>query len=165
MPVRRHPIAAASANLPLDHDLIRRLKSTFALVVASDSKFAEIFYDRLFQAAPHLRAMFHSDPKAQAQKLTASLETVVHSLADPARNQRYLAELGQRHAGYGARPEHYQLVIDLLIGAMRDALGPHADPRRLEEWRTALRLVADQMIGASQPDRCAGEAPSAPARR
>jgi hemoglobin-like flavoprotein len=153
MPVRRHPVAASNlANaldrLPMDLELVGRLKAVYERVRAEDLRLAEIFYAKLFAAAPHLRPLFRAAPAEQAAKLMSALDAVVRNLENPAANAALLADLGRRHAAYGAQPAHYDLVIDLLITSMQDLLGPTADARALADWRTALRLIAEQMIEA-----------------
>ncbi len=156
MPVHRHPVALSKitdplAIVPLDMALVGRLRLTYERVRAHDLRLAELFYPKLFAAAPHLRSMFQSDPDAQVRKLTASLDAVVQNFENPAANTAILTALGQRHAGYGAKPEHYTLVIDLLLASMREVLGAQADDRDLDDWRMALRLISNQMIAAGQP--------------
>ena len=158
MPVRKHPVAVLRHNdplpgLPLDSALAARLRATYDRVRVEGTRLAGIFYARLFAAAPHLRSMFSADPAAQAHKLMAALDAVVANLERPAENHALLTELGRRHAQYGARPEHYDLVIDLVIDSMRDLLGPRATDRDLHEWRTALRLISNQMISAAANTR------------
>lgn len=165
MPVRRHPVAMTDADnrmlhVPLDYALIARLRSSYAALRSHELRLAETFYATLFESAPELRPMFRGDISAQAGKLTASLDAIVQSLEAPARNAEVLNELGRRHAGYGARPEHYDLVIDCLISAMRTLLGENADPRTLDEWRTALQLVSSRMIAATNAS--SPPAPQAP---
>lgn len=111
-------------------------------------RFAEVFYAKLFAAAPRLRGMFPDDLRAQAAKLTASLDAIVRNFEDPGANRLALSDLGGRHAGYGVRPEHYALVIDLLIESMREVGGITIQESGLGEWRSALRLISDQMIAA-----------------
>lgn len=154
MPIRRHPMAAGAlaANLravPVDAALVSRLRSSFERLLAHELSLGEIFYDRLFKAAPPLKAMFHNTPAEQSKKLIASLDTIVRNLEDPESSAALLAELGRRHASYGVKVEHYDLVIDVMIDSMEQLLGPHADRRLLDEWRMALRLISDQMIAAA----------------
>jgi nitric oxide dioxygenase len=155
MPVHQHPVAVPNSKdpilgLPLDLALIGRLKASFQLVHSKGPRLAEIFYSKLFSAAPQLRSLFRSDADSQARKLSAALEAVVHNLESPAENSAMLAELGKRHAGYGARPEHYDLVVSLLVESMSEVLGSATDTRSLEEWRMALRLISDQMIASTR---------------
>ncbi len=154
MPVRRHPVAVSKPDaplnmLPLDVDLVVRLKKTYAQVRACDLQLAEVFYSRLFAAQPELRPMFRGDIAAQARKLTAALDAVVHNFERPVENAAMVAELGVRHAGYGVKPEHYETVIDILVESMRVVLGPSSDARSIDEWRMALQLIAKQMIAAA----------------
>lgn len=153
MPVHGHPVAAGSLtgplnSLPIDLDLAARLRASYALMRADDCRLADRFYARLFAAAPQLRPLFREGPAAQARKLTAALDLVVEQLEHPGQNAAMLAALGQRHAAYGARPEHYDLVIDLLVESMREVLGDRAPPATLDDWRLVLRLISNQMIAA-----------------
>lgn len=161
MPVHRHPMAVPSvrdplSTLPVDLKLVQRLRETYDQLRAEGTPFVDLFYSKLFAAAPQVRPMFKSDPAAQSQKLLAALDAVVRNLEKPTETAAMLAAMGQRHAGYGARPEHYDLVVTLLIDSMRETLGPHASEERLEEWRQALQLISAQMIaaaGQAQPAR------------
>lgn len=154
MPLKRHPIAVAHSievliRLPLDETLVQSLRATYNRVRADELRLATVFYSKLFSAAPQLRGMFRGDLPSQAAKLTAALDAVVCNLEKPRENAAMLADLGRRHAGYGARPEHYDLVVDLLVQSMQEVLHTTSDDRAILEWRMALRLIADQMISAS----------------
>lgn len=156
MALKRHPVAASNAldpllRIPLDKALVARLRATYERVRVSDVRLATIFYDKLFTVAPNLRPMFKGDVELQRHKLIQAMDAVVMNFEDPEANSAMLAALGQRHAGYGAKPEHYDLVVDLLIESMSTLLGPDTDPKELAEWRTALQLVSHQMIAAASP--------------
>lgn len=154
MPVRRHPVTASLSTtplacIPLDEMLVARLRSTYTRLRVHDHTLASAFYSKLFAAAPQVRSMFRSDPATQAAKLMAALDAVVQNLERPTETAAMLADLGRRHAGYGAKPEHYDLVVTLLVESMQDVLGLGSDDPAIREWRMALRLIADQMIAAS----------------
>lgn len=154
MPIRRHPVAAGAqaANLravPVDTALVARLRTVFEQLLAHELHLGEIFYARLFEIAPHLKGLFRTAPAEQAGKLIASLEAILRNFEDPESSAAMLAELGARHASYGVKAAHYDLVIDIMIDSMTQLLGPRADQRILDEWRMALRLISDQMIAAA----------------
>ncbi len=173
MSVRKHPLeppeasvdrdadSAASRPAPVDHDLVARLRASYTLIRAQDLRFAELFYAKLFAAAPDLRELFHSHPKAQAAKLTATLDAIVLNLEAPEFSRTMLANLGRRHAIYGAKPEHFAIVIDLMIASMRELLRVETpDDQRhsalesdLEQWRIALLYASQQMIAAAEGAR------------
>ena len=155
MPVRRHPVAVNKEDLrftrlPLDLALVSRLKSSYARLREQDNRLAEKFYHRLFMVAPKLRPMFRGDLGVQSQKLMSALDAVVRNLERPDDNAALIAEMGKRHAGYGVKPEHYDLVIDLLVEPMKELLELDSNCEGPDEWRTALRLISDQMINAAK---------------
>ncbi len=161
MPMHRHPIALSKvtdplALVPLDLALVRRLRASYERVRAHDLRFAESFYAKLFAAAPHLRAMFSADLVSQAKKLTGALNAVVDNFENPSANAAMLADLGRRHAAYGAKPEHYDLVVRLVVESMQEILGSSADRHDLEEWRMALQLISNHMIVAANRASPAG---------
>jgi hemoglobin-like flavoprotein len=87
---------------------------------------------------------------AQKSKLMDTLAAVIVHLADPKANLHRLQELGRRHKGYGALPEHFPIVIDAMLGAMQEVAGPDWNKAVQEEWRRALSLVAEVMIKAGR---------------
>lgn len=156
MPVRRHPIASSKSGdsldeVQLDQGLIARLEASYKVARQHRLRLAEIFYAKLFAAAPQIRPLFRSDLRTQAEKLMSSLDAIVTNLRNPGANSKMLAELGRRHTSYGAKPEHYDLVIELLVESLGELGGEQLDGVCLEEWRLALRLVSNQMITAAQP--------------
>jgi hemoglobin-like flavoprotein len=161
MPIYRHPItwseqpaAQKLRAIPLDRDLISRLKSVYRAARKNDDRtLAKIFYGKLFAAHPQLRKMFPEDLEQQASKLIAMFDQVVDSLESPEQNVQLLAELGRRHKGYGVLPEHYPIVVELLTESMKELLGsaknPNGNQKSIEEWRLMLTLISQQMTRQS----------------
>lgn len=155
MPVHRHPNSASKAGdpitrIPVDPGVVERLRTSYAQLRRKELDFARVFYAKLFEAAPGVRPMFPSDLELQSRKLTMALDAIVANLENPEANSHMLAEMGRRHAGYGAVPEHYHLVVETMIASMRDVLCEAADEKVFDEWRTALRLISKQMIDAGR---------------
>lgn len=153
MPVRLHPIAKLPeddrfASIPLDREVIDRLRSSFAAVSERRQELGRLFYDKLFKVAPNLRSLFKSSLEEQARKLLDTLEAVIRNLESPKENAVMLDELGQRHVAFGALPEHYELVTKLLVESMAEVLGPDADRDTLVEWERAMLLISQRMIAA-----------------
>jgi hemoglobin-like flavoprotein len=154
VPFRRHPLAdprvsSRFTGTPIDADLVARLRDSHEQLAAQGTAFSERFYRKLFEAAPGLRSMFKSDPNSQAEKLASMLGEIINNLEATGDNTRLLAELGRRHAGYGAKPKHYDLVTTLLVESIRETLALDAEATIIDEWRMMLRLISDQMIAAS----------------
>lgn len=60
---------------------VDQVQASFAKVVAIADRAAALFYDRLFETAPEVRALFRGNMHLQGQKLMAALRTVVNNLA------------------------------------------------------------------------------------
>ena len=71
---------------------VNLVQQSFAKVAPISETAAVLFYDRLFEIAPTVRAMFPADMTEQRKKLMAMLAAVVNGLAnlelDPARRER-----------------------------------------------------------------------------
>lgn len=125
-------------------------RSSYADVVANNSKIVEHFYDRLFEVAPGVRDMFPADMAEQSGKLRATLQVALNMLSYPEELLPILHEFGRKHAEYGATPDHYQVVGEVLI----DTLARHAGEGWTEEtsvaWQTLIGGIAREMIAAAQ---------------
>ncbi len=91
--------------------------------------------------------MFPKDMQQQSEKMGATLAFVVQQLRSPEALRVPLQELGARHKEYGAKREHYVIVVEELVGAMADVAGPSWTEDDTADWALALRLVSDQMLG------------------
>ena len=109
-----------------------------------------LFYGKLFELDPSLKAMFRAPMKEQAAKMVATLRIAVDSLDDFATLLPKLRHLGQQHADYGVLPRHYELVEQSLLWAITRALEGGCSPATRTAWHALLRAISAEMIaGAS----------------
>lgn len=126
---------------------IDALETSFDLVAPRGEELVEIFYARLFDVAPAVIPLFAStDIKRQQAMLLAALVLLRKSLRDLDAVVPTLRQLGARHVGYGARPEHYPVVGDVLIAAMAEVAGDAWGPRFAQAWGEAFAVVAGVML-------------------
>jgi len=111
-----------------------------------------LFYGRLFQIDPRLRPMFKQDIAVQGRKLMDMLGALMSNLDNfEGEMIPILKALGQRHVGYGVRPEHYPLVASSLIWAIGVALEEDFYPELREGWAVLIGMVARIMMeGAAE---------------
>jgi hemoglobin-like flavoprotein len=128
------------------------LETSFDLVAPRGEELMEIFYARLFAVAPSVQPLFAgSDIKRQQAMLLSALVLLRKSLRDLDRVVPTLKNLGARHVAYGAEPEHYPVVGEVLIGAMATVAGEAWEPRYAEAWGEAFGVVAGAMLeGAAE---------------
>ena len=90
---------------------LETLETTFDLVAPRGDELMDIFYARLFAAAPAVRPLFDStDLDRQKGMLLSTLVLLRRSLRNLDAIVPTLRGLGARHVAYGARPEHYIVV-------------------------------------------------------
>jgi hemoglobin-like flavoprotein len=129
---------------------IHDVRASFALVAPIADQAAALFYDHLFAADPSLRHLFKSDLAHQGERLMAMIGAAVGLLDQPARLVPVLRALGQRHAGYGVQPAHYDTVGAALLRTLRDGLGAAFTPDVEAAWGAMYALVAREMQEAAQ---------------
>ncbi len=95
--------------------------------------------------------MFRQDIQLQGQKLMDMLTTLTGSLDRFATLTPILRALGQRHAGYGVRDEHYAAVSTAMLWAFGTALEGEFPPELRSAWSAVIDAVSDVMkAGAAE---------------
>ena len=129
----------------LEPDDIVRLRDSFAALIPDSEKAADIFYTDLFQRAPHVRALFTTDPFEQGQKFMMMLAAIVDGLTRPEKLVADCQALGRRHVGYGVKAEHFNVVGESLIYALERVLNEKFTPEIRISWVKLYRLVSNCM--------------------
>jgi hemoglobin-like flavoprotein len=109
-----------------------------------------LFYGRLFQLDPSVRPLFHQDIPVQARKLMDMLIAVVDSLDHFEELEPMLRAMGQRHAGYGVRLEHYATLKSALLWAFGRALEAEFFPDVRAAWAAVIDAVSAAMMAGAQ---------------
>jgi hemoglobin-like flavoprotein len=86
------------------------VQNTFAAIVPIADDAASLFYRRLFEIHPSLRAMFRGDMAEQRRKLMQMIAAAVKGLDRLEQLVPVVQDLGRRHAGYGVEDRHYDTV-------------------------------------------------------
>jgi hemoglobin-like flavoprotein len=123
------------------------LETSFDLIAPRGDELMDVFYARLFDAAPAVRPLFAgTNLRRQKAMLLSALVLVRKSLRDLDAILPTLHALGARHVRYGARPEHYPVVATVLIASMAEVAGAAWRRRYEHAWATALGVVAGAML-------------------
>ena len=130
---------------------IALVRESFAKVVPIKEAAADLFYGRLFDVAPQVRAMFPDDMTEQKKKLIAMLATAVNGLSDLDALVPAVKALGARHVAYGAQAAHYPVVGDALLWTLERGLGAAFTPDVKRAWTKVYGLIAATMqAGAAE---------------
>ena len=135
------------------------LEESFDLIAPEGDRLMDVFYARLFAAAPAVKPLFaNTDFRRQKAMLLRALVLVRQSLRDLDAIVPTLHALGARHVGYGAQPEHYAVVAQVLIASMAEVAGDAWRDDYERAWGAALTVVAGVMLegaAAAELDRAA----------
>ena len=131
---------------------LETLETSFDLIAPRGDELVDVFYARLFETAPAVQPLFaHTDLKKQKAMLLATLVLLRKSLRDLEAIAPKLRQLGARHVAYGAQPEHYPVVADVMLASMAEIAGDAWTPDVEAAWAGALGLVATAMLeGAAE---------------
>src|SRR6202167_1064278 len=127
-------------------DQVQLVQQSFAKVAPISEAAAVLFYDRLFEVAPSVKAMFPADMTEQRRKLMATLAVVVNGLGDLPSILPAASALAKRHVGYGAKAEHYPVVGSALLWTLEKGLGDGWTPEVATAWTTAYCTLSGYMI-------------------
>jgi len=127
-------------------DQVTLVQESFAKVAPISETAAVLFYERLFEIAPQVKAMFPADMTEQRRKLMATLAAVVNGLEDLNSILPAASALAKRHVSYGAKAEHYPVVGAALLWTLEKGLGDGWTPQIAEAWTTAYGTLSGYMI-------------------
>jgi len=125
---------------------VKLVQESFSKVVPISEAAAVIFYDRLFEVAPAVKAMFPADMSQQRKKLMMMLAAVVKGLGNLDSILPTASALAKRHVDYGAKPEHYPVVGGALLWTLEKGLGEAWTPDVADAWTTAYGTLSGYMI-------------------
>jgi nitric oxide dioxygenase len=130
----------------MNAEQVKLVQESFSRVVPISETAAVIFYDRLFEVAPAVKAMFPADMTEQRQKLMATLAVVVNGLGNLESILPAASALAKRHVSYGARAEHYPVVGGALLWTLEKGLGEAWTPEVADAWTAAYGTLSGYMI-------------------
>ena len=132
---------------------VQLVQQSFSKVAPIADQAALMFYDRPFEVAPQVKAMFPADMTEQRKKLMATLGVVVNGLSDLESILPAASALATRHVAYGARPEHYPVVGSALLWTLEKGLGEAWTPEVAGAWGEAYGLLSGFMISEAYGER------------
>lgn len=136
----------------LSQNTIATVKATAPALRKHGLEITTRMYERLF-ADEEVKALFDQaaqesgeQPKRLAGAILAYAENVdkLQALEGP------VERMVQRHVETGVKPEHYPLVADTLLPAIRDILGEAATDEVMAAWGEAYWFLANILIAKEE---------------
>lgn len=136
-------------QIMLSQKTIDTVKSTAPVLADKGVEITTVFYKNLFTAHPELLNMFNHVNQKQGRQQTA-LANTVYAAALHIDNLGVLLpavkQIAQKHRSLGIKPEHYPIVGEHLLGAIKEVLGDAATDEIIQAWAEAYGVIADVFI-------------------
>lgn len=126
------------------------VKSTAPVLAEHGTTITTVFYKNLFEAHPELLNVFNHANQAQGRQ-QAALANAVYAAAVHIDNLENIlpavVQIAHKHVSLGIKPEHYPIVGEFLLKAIKEVLGDAATDEILTAWEAAYGVIADAFIG------------------
>lgn len=131
----------------LDENEQESVVSTYQQLEPKISEVAQLFYQRLFEVAPHTQPLFaHVDMKEQGKKLFRTIAVLVHHSGHLEQIVPELQFLGKRHAKYGVDVADYYVVLDVLMWTIETVLGDSFMNEDRAAWEKLYSAAAEHIL-------------------
>ncbi|WP_186576942.1 NO-inducible flavohemoprotein [Aquibacillus kalidii] len=133
----------------LDEKTIQTIKSTVPVLEEHGEKITSRFYQLLFENNPDLKNIFNQTNQRMGKQPQA-LANAVYAAALYIDNLEAILpvvkQIAHKHRSLNIKPEHYPIVGENLLTAMKDVLGDAANEEIITAWGKAYGVIADAFI-------------------
>ncbi|WP_079529021.1 NO-inducible flavohemoprotein [Halobacillus hunanensis] len=133
----------------LNEETVKIVKSTVPVLAEHGEAITKCFYQRMFADYPELRNIFNQtnqragrQPKALANAVYAAAQHIDDlSVIMPT-----VMQISEKHRSLNVKPEHYPIVGEYLLLAIKEVLGDAATDDIIEAWGEAYGVIAEAFI-------------------
>lgn len=133
----------------LDPKKLEIVKSTLPVVKEHGEEITKRFYKRLFESHPELKNIFnmtHQVTGHQPKALADAVYAAAANIEDMTPIMPALERIGQKHRSLNIKPEHYPIVGENLLRAIKEILGDAATDEIMDAWADAYDVISDVFI-------------------
>ncbi len=128
---------------------IATIKSTVPVLEIHGTKITKRFYEMLFTNHPELLNIFnHANQKQgrQQQALANAVYAAAKNIDQLETILPVVKQVAHKHRSLGVKPEHYPIVGEHLLLAIKEVLGDAATEEILTAWEEAYGVIAGVFI-------------------
>ena len=119
----------------------------YELAASRLDEIMQSFYMDLFARYPDVQPLFMNTDE-QGLKLKAAVMLLIENIHNQGALKIALNDLGVRHQEYGALPDHYPVVAELLVANFKKILGRRWTKAISAAWLALLGVAAKEMCAA-----------------
>ncbi|MFC0272158.1 NO-inducible flavohemoprotein [Metabacillus herbersteinensis] len=128
---------------------IEIVKSTAPVLAEKGLEITSHFYKRLFENHPELLNIFNHANQKQGRQQTALANTIYAAATYIDQLEVLLPAVKQiayKHRSLGVKPEHYPIVGEHLLLAIKEVLGEVASDEIIQAWGAAYGVISQVFI-------------------
>lgn len=133
----------------LSEKTIQTIKSTVPVLETHGTAITKRFYQLMFSAHPELLNIFNHANQSQGRQQQALANAVYAAAVHIEKLETILPvvkQIAHKHRSLGVRAEHYPIVGENLLAAIKDVLGDAATDDILHAWAEAYGVIANVFI-------------------
>lgn len=137
----------------LSENTIALIQSTAPVLEKRGTEITTRFYQLLFTNHPELLNLFNHTNQKLGRQQGALAGAVYAAALHIDRLEAILPavkQIAHKHRSLGVKPEHYPIVGQNLLAAIKDVLGDEATEPLLGAWSDAYQVIAEAFIGVEQ---------------
>ncbi|HEX4879311.1 MAG TPA: globin domain-containing protein, partial [Limnobacter sp.] len=127
------------------------IKATIPTLEEGGEALTTHFYQLMFARYPQVKQFFNPAHQAQGTQPRALANAVLayaRHIDNPTVLMSAVTRMANKHASLGVKAEHYPIVGECLLAAMKEVLGEAALPQIIDAWGAAYQQLADILINA-----------------
>lgn len=133
----------------LSQKTIDIIKSTVPVLEVHGTTITTVFYKNLFEAHPELLNIFNHTNQKKGRQQNALANTVLAAAKYIDQLETILPavkQIAQKHRSLVVKPEHYPIVGEYLLAAIKEVLGDAATDEIIHAWGEAYGVIASVFI-------------------
>lgn len=137
----------------LSQKTIDIVKSTAPVLEVKGTEITSVFYKNMFASHPELLDIFNHANQKKGRQQTALANTVYAAAKHIDQLEALLPavkQIAHKHRSLGIKPEHYPIVGEHLLGAIKEVLGGAATDEIIGAWADAYGVIAGVFIDVEE---------------
>ena len=125
------------------------IKATVPVLEEHGTAITTVFYKNMFVAHPELLNIFNHANQAKGRQQAALANTVYAAAVHIDNLEAILpavVQIANKHVSLGIKPEHYPIVGEYLLKAIKEVLGDAATDDIINAWAETYGVIADAFI-------------------
>lgn len=133
----------------LKQETIQIIKATVPVLEVHGVAITKTFYKNMFEKHPELLNIFNHTNQEKGRQQTALANTVYAAAVHIENLEAILPaviQIAHKHRSLGILPEHYPIVGENLLQAIKEVLGDAATDDIINAWAEAYGVIADIFV-------------------